>query len=45
MPTFWKSQSDEKIKEALDAVYATEDSRADPFLEAAARETFRRNKW
>ena len=39
------SVRDRGIKEALDAVYATEPSELDPFLALAEQAFFKRQKW
>lgn len=43
--TWWKSLSPNKVKEALDAVYALEDSRLDPVLAVMQWESLGKKKW
>jgi len=43
--SYLKSQRDKGIKEALDRVYATENSELDPDLAAAAYHLFAKEKW
>ena len=42
---YLKSQRERGIKDALDAVYATEPSELDPALAAAAYHVFSKEKW
>lgn len=42
---YLKQTSPEDITERLNAVYSKESTEPDPFVEAAARDTFRRTKW
>ena len=43
--SYLKSQQGKEIKEALDALYATEPSELDPGLKAAAYRALSREKW
>jgi hypothetical protein len=43
--TWWESLPGEKIKEALNTVYAVEDSTLDPVIERLAAMTFSREDW
>jgi metal-responsive CopG/Arc/MetJ family transcriptional regulator len=43
--TYLRARRDNGIKEALDAVYANEDSEPDPFLTAAAYHLLAKEKW
>jgi len=40
-----RHERDDAVREALDKVYAQENSELDPFLEAAAYQLFSRVKW
>ena len=45
LASYLKSQQDEAIKEALDAVYSDENSELDPDLAAAAYDILGKEKW
>ena len=45
LASYLKSQQDEAIKEALDAVYSDENSELDPELAAAAYDILGKEKW
>jgi metal-responsive CopG/Arc/MetJ family transcriptional regulator len=42
---YLEQEAREDVTERLNAVYSKESSERDPFVEAAARATFRRNRW